>query len=73
MNMNREVSLFVLVAFVAAPAKISHLFSSRYALCALVPLILMTGFENTRVSISLKLLGSMVGAVSLATYYGLIR
>jgi hypothetical protein len=66
------LNLLILLAFIAAPAKISHLFSSRYVVTAMIPLIFLTGFENTKLAISLKVLGGLVGAATLATYYGWI-
>jgi hypothetical protein len=66
------LNLLILLAFIAAPAKISHLFSSRYVVTAMIPLIFLTGFENTKLAISLKLIGGLIGAATLATYYGWI-
>lgn len=66
------LNLLILLAFIAAPAKISHLFSSRYVVTAIIPLIFLTGFESTKFAISLKLIGGLIGAASLATYYGWI-
>lgn len=66
------LNLLILLAFIAAPAKISHLFSSRYVVTAMIPLIFLTGFENTKLAISLKISGAIIGAASLATYYGWI-
>jgi hypothetical protein len=59
----------LLMAFIAAPAKISHLFSSRYVVSALIPLIILTGFEKSKISIALKIVGMLVGAATLGTYY----
>jgi hypothetical protein len=59
----------LLMAFIAAPAKISHLFSSRYVVSALIPLIILTGFERSKISIALKIVGMLVGAATLVTYY----
>jgi hypothetical protein len=66
------LNLLILLAFISVPAKISHLFSSRYVVTAMIPLIFLTGFENTKLAISLKVLGGLVGAATLATYYGWI-
>lgn len=66
------LNLLILLAFIAAPAKISHLFSSRYVVTAMIPLIFLTGFENTKLAISFKLIGGLIGAATLATYYGWI-
>jgi hypothetical protein len=60
----------LLVSFLFVPAKVSHLYSSRYVVTALVPMVLMVGFDNSRFSIFLKLLGCVVGVGSLASYYG---
>lgn len=71
---NRFVVLnwLFLAAFVAAPAKISHLFSSRYVVSALIPLIILTGFEKSKISIALKIFGLLIGALILGTYYNWI-
>jgi hypothetical protein len=66
------LNLLILLAFIAVPAKISHLFSSRYVVTAMIPLIFLTGFENTKLAIALKICGAIIGAASLATYYGWI-
>ncbi len=66
------LNFLILLAFIAAPAKISHLFSSRYVVTALIPLVFLVGFENSKLSIALKLIGATVGAMSLASYYGWI-
>lgn len=63
------LNLLFLMAFVAAPAKISHLFSSRYVVSALIPLIILTGFEKSKFSITMKITGILLGAATLGTYY----
>lgn len=66
------LNLLILLAFIVAPAKISHLFSSRYVVTAIIPLIFLTGYENTKLAISFKLIGGLIGAATLAAYYGWI-
>jgi hypothetical protein len=66
------LNLLLLLAFILAPAKISHLFSSRYVVTALIPLIFLTGFENSKFAIFLKSIGAVLGGLSLASYYGWI-
>ena len=66
-----RVFLFLtLFSLVAAPMKVSHLFSSRYVVGLLGVLILVVGVSKTSAySLTLRIaLGSLAGAASLWTY-----
>ena len=67
-----RVFLFLaLFGLVAAPAKISHEFSSRYVVGLLTVLVFVVqGSGSSRTSYAMRVtLGSLVGALTLSTYY----
>ena len=67
----RMFLFLTLFALVAAPMKVSHLFSSRYAVGLLGVLTLVVGVPKTSgYSLALRIaLGSLAGAASLWTYF----
>lgn len=62
----------VIVGFLVLPAKIPHVFSSRYVACVILPLLLISKAERESersLSLLVKVLGILVGAGTLYSYY----
>lgn len=66
------LNVIFLIFFILMPAKIPHIFSSRYLICAIVPLLILSKTSGESIGflpLLLKVAGVALGAATLYSYY----
>jgi hypothetical protein len=66
------LNIIILFSFILMPAKIPHVFSSRYLVCAIVPLLILStsvGEKPGILPVITKVAGIIIGSATLYSYY----